>query len=73
MDDFDLIIDELGEGEAEEKTWMCEDCNLDDIDSDETKCPRCGFKHKNHHSRSEEAELDENGDPVDVSHYEAHY
>jgi rubrerythrin len=44
MDDFDLIIDELGGEDTEEKTWMCEDCNLEDIDSDETKCPRCGFR-----------------------------
>jgi len=73
MDDFEFLIDELGEGEVEEKYWMCEDCNLDDIDSNETRCPRCGHKHKTHHERSEEAEVDEDGNPVDISHYEEHY
>ena len=73
MDDFDLIIDELGEEEVEEKYWMCEECNLDDIDAEETKCPRCGHKHKHHHARAEEAEYDENGDLVDREYYETHY
>jgi uncharacterized paraquat-inducible protein A len=74
MDDFDLIIDELGGEDTEEKTWMCEDCNLEDIDSDETKCPRCGFRHKNHHGRSElEDEYDDEGNPIDRKHFEEHY
>ena len=73
MDDIDLIIDELGEEEAEEKYWMCEECNLDDIDSDETKCPRCGHKHKNHHDRSEDIEYDESGEEIDREYYEEHY
>ena len=73
MDDFDLIIDELGEEEAEDKYWLCEECNLDDIDIEETRCPRCGHKHKTHHARAEELELDDNGDPIDVSYYEEHY
>ena len=73
MDDFDLIIDELGGEDTEEKTWMCEDCNLEDIDSDETKCPRCGHKHKNHHARSEDIEYDESGEEIDREYYEEHY
>jgi len=73
MDDIDLIIDELGEEEAEEKYWMCEECNLDDIDADVTKCPRCGHKHKNHHARSEDIEYDESGEEIDREYYETHY
>jgi uncharacterized paraquat-inducible protein A len=73
MDDFDLILDELGGEETEEKYWMCEECNLDDIDSEETKCPRCGHKHKHHYARPEDQEYDENGDPLDVAYYEEHY
>jgi len=72
MDDFDLIIDELGEEEAEDKYWLCEECNLDDIDIEETKCPRCGHKHKTHHARAEE-EYDEEGNPLEITSYHEHY
>ena len=73
MDDFGLIIDELGEEEAEDKYWLCEECNLDDIDIEETKCPRCGHKHKTHHARSEDIEYDESGEEIDRAYYEEHY
>ena len=70
MDDFDIDI--FGtEEESETEDWFCDDCNMGPIDSEATKCPRCGFKHKNHFRQ--EAELDENGDPIDEKFYEEHY
>lgn len=66
-DDLDLLIgDEYDSGE-----WYCEACEHGPMDEEEAKCERCGAKHKM--SRDEEAELDENGEPIDQEHYEEHY
>ena len=52
---------------------MSDQCNLDDIDAYETKIPRIGHKHKNHHARSEDIEYDESGEEIDRAYYEEHY
>ena len=70
MDDFDLDFFDGGD-EHETEDWYCDDCSMGPIDSEKTKCPRCGFKHKAHWEK--EVELDENGDPIDEKFFEEHY
>ena len=66
--DEDFLLDNEHE---ENEDWYCQDCEMGPIHHDKTKCPRCGFKMKNHFES--DAELDEFGDPIDEKYYEEHY
>jgi hypothetical protein len=73
MDDlYDFMFDD--ESEEAEKPWMCGECNMDDIDGEKTKCPRCKAPRTGiYHSKDDDVEYDENGEPVDLEHYEKYY
>ena len=64
--DLDLIV-----GDEESGEWFCSDCEYGPMDEEEAKCGRCGARHQNH--KDEEAELDENGEPINEEYYEEHY
>ena len=68
MDDFDFVYDRE---EEDNEDWFCSDCNMGPIDSEKSKCPRCGFKLKHH--REDDLELDENGDAINMEEYYKHY
>jgi uncharacterized paraquat-inducible protein A len=73
MDDlYDFMFDD--ESEEAEKPWMCDECNMDEIDGEKTKCPRCKAPRTGiHHSNDDDVEYDENGEPIDLEHYEKYY